>query len=43
MNVGTAHSEVNPQHAGDEQPGHLALLHPGHRPVTRHPAQHPLR
>lgn len=32
-----------PQHAGDEQQRNLAVLHPGHRSVTHHPAQHSLR
>lgn len=32
-----------PQHAGDEQQGDVAVLHPGHRPAARGPAQHPVR
>lgn len=32
-----------PQHAGDEQSGYMALIPPGHRAAARHPAQHPFR
>lgn len=31
-----------PQHAGDEQPRHLALLRAGHRAAARRAAEHPL-
>lgn len=31
-----------PQHSGDEQQGHVALLHPGHRAAAHRPAQHPV-
>lgn len=30
-----------PQHPGDEQQGHVAVLRPGHRAAARGPAQHP--